>query len=144
MTQSTDPEAERSSVKKPRLEKSHDILTCTVKAPQFSYAHMELVTEDTTKTLDLDNLQVKSYCTAALRQFLGLTGMGMSMDILKVESRECWVRVPRQDLGSFAAAITAWRGTTEGDVSCLLRIKQCSDWLGTMVGSNGQDRLWNS
>ncbi|KAL6849792.1 hypothetical protein ACO1O0_009337 [Amphichorda felina] len=145
MAQSTNPEAGSPSAKKPRLDKSHDILTCTVKAPQFSYAHMQLVTDGTgSNPGTLDELQVKSYCTVALRQFLGITGAAIPLDVLKAEGTECWVRVPREDLGPFAAAMTAWRGTTEDGVQCLLRLKQCSDWLGAMVGSDGQDRLWNS
>lgn len=144
MAQRTPPEGDRSAVKKTRLEKSHDILTCTVKRHQFSYVHMELVTDDPSQPGSLDELQVKSHCTAALRQFLGLTGEGIPLDLLKAEGTECWVRVPREDLGAFAAAITAWRGATEDGVQCLLRVKQCSDWLGAMVGSDGQGRLWNS
>ncbi|RFU79915.1 hypothetical protein TARUN_2311 [Trichoderma arundinaceum] len=144
MDQDANPEAERSIVEKQRLQKSHELLTCTIKAPPFSYTHLELLTDPSDAAVELDNLQAKSYCTAALRQFLGLTGSAISLDILKVEPRECWVRVPRDDLGSFAAALTAWKGTSDGGVQCLLRIKQCSDWLGTMVGSDGQDRLWNN
>ncbi|PHH86505.1 hypothetical protein CDD83_10128 [Cordyceps sp. RAO-2017] len=132
----------RAAAPKAHLESSHDILTCSVKAPLFSYAQLELVSDG--PGVELDNLQVKSYCSAALRQFLGLTGMAISLDILKVDGVECWVRVPRPDLGSFAAAITAWRGTSDGGTHCLLRLKQCSDWLGVMVGADGQDRLWNS
>jgi ribonuclease P/MRP protein subunit POP8 len=144
MAQSSNSELENSFSKNAQLEKSHDILTCTIKAPPFSYAHLELVTEDSTQAINLDELQVKSYCTAALRQFMGLTGAGMPLDILKAQGNQCWVRVERPDLGSFAAAITAWRGTNEDGVHYLLRLVQCSDWLGTMVGSDGQDRLWNS
>lgn len=94
--------------------------------------------------MQLDMLQVKSYCTSALRQFLGLTGVAIPLDILKVDGTHCWVRVPRQDLAPFTAAITAWNGTDEDGTQCLLRVKQASDWLGTMVGTDGQDRLWNS
>ncbi|PFH57227.1 hypothetical protein XA68_15331 [Ophiocordyceps unilateralis] len=126
---------------------TREILTCTIKSPPFSYAHLELATDDDVDDgkpfVALDDLQVRSYCTAALRQFLGLTGVAISIDILKVDQRQCWVRVPRPDLGSFAAAITAWRGVTEGDSHRLLRIKCCSDWLGVMVGVDGQERLWN-
>ncbi|UNI19107.1 Ribonuclease P [Purpureocillium takamizusanense] len=128
---------------KAHLETSHEILSCTIKSPQFSYAQLEVVTNGS-EPVQLDDLQVKSYCTAALRQFLGLTGEAISLDILKVDGAECWLRVPRQDLGSFAAAITAWKGAGEGSVHNALRIKQCSDWLGAMVGSDGQDRLWDS
>ncbi|KAM0247010.1 hypothetical protein ACHAQJ_010010 [Trichoderma viride] len=137
-------DAETSIIQKSRLEKSHELLTCTIKTPPFSYAHLELLTDPSDAAVELDNLQVKSYCTAALSQFLGLAGTAISLDILKVEASGCWVRVPRDDLGSFAAALTAWKGTSDGGVQRLLRIKQCSDWLGMMAGSDGQDQLWNN
>lgn len=141
----TNPDTKRSIAEKSRLSKSHELLTCTIKAPPFSYVHLELLTDPPEATaIQLDNLQVKSYCTAALRQFLGLSGTAISLDILKIEGSECWIRVPRDDLGSFAAALTAWKGTSDAGVECLLRIKQCSDWLGMMAGSDGQDRLWNN
>ncbi|QYT05868.1 hypothetical protein H0G86_012746 [Trichoderma simmonsii] len=144
MSQTTNSEAERSILDKPRLHKSQELLTCIIKTPPFSYVHLELLTNPPDAAVELDNLQVKSYCTAALRQFLGLTGTAIPLDVLKVEGSECWVRVPREDLGSFAAALTAWKGTSDGGIESLLRIKQCSDWLGAMVGSHGQDRLWNN
>lgn len=143
------PGTEPRSTPKQGLESSHEILTCTVKAPPFSYVHLELSTDrgpddDDDGAAELDNLLVRSYCTAALRQFLGLTGLAISVDILKVEGRQCWVRVPRPHLGSFAAAITAWKGTSEGNAHCVLRVRQCADWLGMMVGADGHDVLWNS
>ena len=141
MAQSTQ---EPSILPKEGLSKSHEILTCTIKSPPYAYAHLQLSTSDPTCTPSLDDLQAKSYCTAALRQFLGLTGASISVDLLKVENNECWVRVPRQDLSVFAAAITAWAGASEDGVVRLLRLKQCGDWLGAMVGSDGQDRIWDS
>lgn len=143
MTPSTEKPGDVEAVDRQRLASSREILTCTIKTPPFSYAHLQLVTDDDADGApELDNLQVKSYCTSALRQFLGITGMAISLDILKVDGPDCWLRLSRQDLGPFAASITAWKGTSEGGVQRLLRIKQCSDWLGTMVGSNGQEQLW--
>ncbi|KAF4837742.1 hypothetical protein CGCTS75_v000795 [Colletotrichum tropicale] len=127
-------------------QKSHELLTCTIKTPPFSYAQLELVS-DASRVSDvtpLDNLQVRSYCNSALRQFLGATGSAIPIDILKVEDRECWLRVPRQDLSPFAAAITAWAGVSEQGYRRTLRLKQCSDYLGAMVGANSQDKLWTS
>ncbi|UKZ83584.1 hypothetical protein TrVFT333_011393 [Trichoderma virens FT-333] len=144
MDQDTNPEAEQSILEKTRLQKSHELLTCIIRTPPFSYIHLELLTNPPDAAVELDNLQVKSYCTAALRQFLGLTGTAIPLDVLKVSGSECWIRVPREDLGSFAAALTAWKGTSDGGIESLLRIKQCSDWLGAMVGSNGQEQLWNN
>lgn len=125
-----------------RPDAAHDMLTCTVASPPFSYAHLELVT-DGPGPVELDNLEVRSYCTAALRQFLGLTGEAIAIDILKTQGAECWLRVPRPDLASFAAAITAWKGVSEGGTWRILRIKQCSDWLGFMVGTDGHDSVWD-
>lgn len=65
--------------------------------------------------------------------------MGMPIDILKITGRECWVRVPRQDLGAFAAALTAWVGT--GSASGF-RIYAAGDWLGALVGRYEQRKLW--
>ncbi|TEA19077.1 hypothetical protein C8034_v009964 [Colletotrichum sidae] len=127
-------------------QKSHELLTCTIKAPRFSYAQLELDT-DATKVSDvepLDILQVRSYCNAALRQFLGVTGSAISIDILHVEGGVCWLRVPRPDLSPFAAAITAWPGVSEQGCRRVLRLKQCSDYLGVMVGADGQGKLWSS
>ncbi|PHH80308.1 hypothetical protein CDD82_1836 [Ophiocordyceps australis] len=122
---------------------SYELLTCIIKKPLFSYAHLELLSKSGAPQ-PLDNLQVKAYCSAALRQFLGLTGAAMSMDILAIHGADCWVRVPHDCLASFSAALTAWRGSRENGSHCLLRVKHCSDWLGTMVGAEGQERLWNS
>lgn len=128
--------------------KSYDLLTCTIRTPPFSFVHLELVSADPTnigQNIALDDLQIKSYCTSACRQFLGLTGAAIPIDILKVEGVECWLRVPRQDLGSFSAAVTTWKGTTdEKGTRMVLRVTQCSDWLGMMVGTAEQEKLWGS
>lgn len=92
--------------------------------------------------METDNLEIRSYCTAALQQFLGATGVAIPIDILKVHSNECWLRVPRQDLAAFSSSITAWSGTRGGGEQSMFRIRQCSDWLGSMVGAEGQDTLW--
>jgi ribonuclease P/MRP protein subunit POP8 len=158
--QSTVPRRSQSQRDKLNLDKSYEILTCTVKRPDFSYAHLELVSQqhssvdsehqtqqqqqDSQSLPQLDEIQVKTYCTSALRQFLGLSGSAMPLDILKVDGAECWVRVPREDLSRFSAAMTAWKGVNEGGEHRILRLKQCSDWLGLMVGTQHQDKLWAS
>ena len=115
----------------------------TIKSPPFAYAHMELAT-DGPQDIQLDELMVKSYCTAALKQFLGLTGQAIPIDILKAQGGACWVRVPREDLRSFAAGITAYNGVSEGDTQYILRLKRCSNWLGSLVGADRTDELWKS
>lgn len=124
-----------------KSHKSHELATCTIRAPAFSYAHLEMI-GNSTDVVELDAIQVRTYCTTALTQFLGVSGQAISVDILKVDGAGCWLRIPRDDLGAFAAAITAWQGSREGGTHLTFCIKGCSDWLGTLVGRNGEDQLW--
>ncbi|KAI1853615.1 hypothetical protein JX266_001599 [Neoarthrinium moseri] len=124
-----------------KSHKAQELAACTIRAPPFSYAHLEVL-RDSAQPAELDAIQVRSYCTAALKQFLGISGTAISVDILKVDGAACWLRIPRDDLAAFAAAITAWQGTYEGGLHTTLRVKGCSDWLGTLVGRQGEDEMW--
>ncbi|ETS79592.1 hypothetical protein PFICI_09445 [Pestalotiopsis fici W106-1] len=125
-----------------KSHKAQELATCTIRAPPFSYAHLEAMRKNSLEALELDAIQVRSYCSAALKQFLGVSGQAISIDILKVEGPSCWLRIPRDDLSAFAAAITAWQGTYEGGTHSTLRVRGCSDWLGSLVGSEGAEQLW--
>lgn len=125
---------------KSKFAKSHDIYSTTLKAPSYAYAHLELITANQKSVLD--DLTLRQYLSSALKQFLGLTGMGMPIDILKVSGCESWVRVPRQDLGAFAAALTAWTGSG-GSVSGF-RICAAGDWLGALVERHDQGKIWGA
>lgn len=142
-TQSKGQDGPESTPKPKPNPKSHELLSVTIKSPPFSYAHLEAIRDEPADSAT-DMLQFRSYLSAALTQFLGVTGAAISIDILKVQGNECWVRVPRPDLGAFGAAVTAWSGSQDQGVLTMLRLRQCSDWLGTMVGSDGQDQLWTS
>ncbi|KAI0166828.1 hypothetical protein GGR52DRAFT_574792 [Hypoxylon sp. FL1284] len=124
-----------------KAKKSRELVTATIKAPPFSYAHLEVFSASANPG-ELDAIQVRSYCTSALKQFLGTTGEGVPIDILKVEGKDCWLRVPHDDLAAFSAAITAWQGSLQDGIHSSLRIRGCSDWLGALVGREGQDKLW--
>ncbi|KAI1745821.1 hypothetical protein F4680DRAFT_442096 [Xylaria scruposa] len=128
----------------PKAKKSYELAKSVIKAPPYSYAHLELfnAAEPAAKMEELDALQAKSYCTAALKQFLGVTGMAIPLDVLKVEGQSCWLRLPRDDLGAFAAAITAWQGTNQDGISSTFRLRGCSDWLGALVGQRDEQKLW--
>lgn len=126
-----------------KSHKSHSLSTTTLRSPPFAYAHLELIT-DISGVVQLDDLQVRSYITAALRQFLGDHGAAVATDILKVDGRECWLRLPRQDLSLFSAAITAFPGTSMGGGRAVLRLLACGDWLGSLVGRADEKRLWSS
>ena len=125
-----------------KAPKSAEIRSHPVR-PQSSYAHLELVSPSAAAPT-LDALQAHSYCLAALTRFLGDTGAAVTVDVLKVERNRCWVRVPSEDLSALAAAVTAWSGTKDGGMDVVFKLLGCSDWLGCLVGGEGQEDLWTS
>ncbi|KAK3686015.1 hypothetical protein B0T22DRAFT_467075 [Podospora appendiculata] len=149
-TQSSTPSQQTQKQKQIR---AHDLQTTTIKTPPFAYAHLKAQYHPPpTKSNPpiLDALQVRSYLTSALRQFLGDTGAGVAVDILQVSSGEGegWVRVPRGDLGAFAGAVTAFAGMPlrdDGGTVMVLRLGACGDWLGSLLGRGEEERrLWGA
>ena len=82
---------------------------------------------------------------AALTQFLGLSGSAISVDILKVEGREAWIRLPREDLSPVVAAVGGWVGESDdnriGRVGW--KVKSSGNWLSTLVGENEVEKIWS-
>jgi len=128
--------------KQQKSSKGHEITTRTIKTPYFSYAYLELISDSPIQS-NLDDLTVRSYLTFALTRFLGLAGSSISIDILKVEARECWIRVPREDLSPVMAAVGGWVGGNEADGQVAWTIKASGNWLSTLVGNNGVDKIWD-
>lgn len=83
----------------------------------------------------MDILTARTYLTAALQQFLGMTGTAIPIDFLKVEGREVWVRVPREDGAAVVEAVSGW----VGGESVGWRVKGKGDWLGTVVAGTGKE-----
>lgn len=125
----------------PKSTKGHQITTKSIKTPPFSYARLELISESTTD-IQLDNLTVRSYIMAALTQFLGLSGSAISVDILKVDGTEAWIRVPREDLSPVVAAVGGWVGGSEEE-RVGWRVRGSGNWLGSLVGEKGVEKIWS-
>lgn len=111
----------------------------------------------------LDALSARTYLSAALSQFLGLTGTAIPIDILKIENelpdmnaqstsmaqsdnpKKCdtvWVRVPRGDAAAVVAALSSWVGGSSGGssaVSVAWRICAKGNFLGALVAGSGRD-----
>jgi ribonuclease P/MRP protein subunit POP8 len=137
------PDAAGPKRKLPKATKSLEITSRTIKTPAFSYACLELVSDPPTR-VPLDNLTVRSYLTSALTQFLGLTGSAISIDILKVEPKECWIRVPREDLSAVIAAVGGWIGRGENGVQVGWRVRANGNWLGSLVGARSAEKVWTA
>mgnify|MGYP001160458568 CR=1 FL=1 len=131
-----------------KTSKTRVLTTATLSHPPFSYAHLAVTQlpndeKQQQPELELDALQVKSYLTSALRQFLGATGAAIPVDILLVKGQDAWVRVPREDLAAFAAAVTAFPGTSsDSGGTLLLQIKACGDWLGALIARASEGDIW--
>jgi ribonuclease P/MRP protein subunit POP8 len=140
--QRPEPESETKPKQKSTHHRGHEITTRTIKAPYFSYICLELVS-DTGAGINLDEITVRSYITAALTQFLGLTGSSISVDIMKVQGKECWIRVPREDLSPVIAAVGGWVGGNEADGSAGWKVNASGNWLSALVAERGVERLWD-
>jgi ribonuclease P/MRP protein subunit POP8 len=127
---------------KQKYSRGHEITSLTIKTPPFSYACLELQTASTSPSPSfLDALTIRAHLTSALTQFLGLSGSAISVDILKIEGRECWVRVPRGDLAVFVAAVGGWVGSGEGG-SVGWRVRGKGNWLGGLVSRRREEGVW--
>lgn len=113
----------------------------TITSPPFSFVCLELVPDAGAGT-NLDELTVRTYITSALTQFLGLTGSSISVDILKVQGKECWIRVPREDLSPVVAAAGGWVGGTEAEGRVGWKVKASGNWLSVLVAEREAANLW--
>jgi len=109
------------------------------KAP-FSYFHLSLrpLVATSQAPLDLDEISARAYLTLALQQYLGLSGTAISVDILKVEGRDVWIRAPSEDEVAVTASLSQWIGSKD----LAWRIQQRGAWLGALVGNTNAQKLW--
>lgn len=116
----------------------------TVRTPPYTYLHLSLLSSSSLPTCPpLDALTAHKYLNSALRQFLGITGTAIPIDILKVEARDVWIRVPREDGGAVVAALGSWVGSGDGG-SVSWRVKGRGEWLGAVLGREGVGRVWGA
>ncbi|KAI9799714.1 MAG: hypothetical protein M1825_004449 [Sarcosagium campestre] len=115
----------------------------TIRNPPWSYLHLELISTAPSSPA-LDELTTRTNLTAALSQFLGLTGTAIPIDILKVEEQRCWVRVPTADLPAVVAAVGGWTGRAEGAAEVGWRVVDKGKWLGELLGARAEQLVWKS
>ena len=124
---------------KPRHSDASVTTTFTLRNPPYSYFHLSLQSLTPQRLQPLDEITARSYLTTALQQYLGLTGIAVPIDILKVEGRSVWIRVPRDDEAGVAAAVSQWVSSKGVN----FRIEARGSWLGGVLAKGGKDsRLW--
>lgn len=110
----------------------------TIRHLPWTYFHLSLISPEITSQCtdaEVDILTARTYLTSALQQFLGITGTAIPVDFLKVEGRNIWIRVPRDDSAVIVSALSGWIGRE----SVAWRIKGKSEWLGSLVAGDGSD-----
>ena len=117
----------------------HTTFTTTIRSLPYTYMHLSLLSpatlaKPTASVPEVDILTVRTHLTSALNQFLGITGTAIAADILKVESRDCWIRVPHEDGQAVLQAVTAWTGD-----GVAWRIRGSGGWLDGVVRGTGRE-----
>ena len=120
----------------------------TLRHPPYTYMHLSLVKLPTSNSLrqsanvaTVDPITAISYLNSALQAYLGLTGTAISIDILKTEGMNVWVRVPFEDASAVIASASQWSGTRDG-VGLQLRVKASGTWLGGLIATANDEKLW--
>ncbi|KAF2491716.1 hypothetical protein BU16DRAFT_492921, partial [Lophium mytilinum] len=109
----TDPPSKNPKRSSQNPKVSHLLHASTLRNPRWTYFHLAFVptTPDPPGVgADLDPLTARTHLTTPLAQFLGTHGASISIDILKIEGREVWVRVPAEDGKIVGAGLAGWVG----------------------------------
>ena len=128
----------------PRTKPQRILLQSTIRDVPFYYLHLTLLTasiagaapsiDEAAGPPPIDEITVRTHLTTALRQFLGLTGTAIPVDILRCAGRDAWVRVPAQDAAAAVEALSGWVGS-----EAAWRVRRSGSWLGGLVLGDGVD-----
>ncbi|KAJ5619039.1 hypothetical protein N7510_003023 [Penicillium lagena] len=159
----TNPPATKTTKRKASDASKPKVTHFTSRNPPWTYLKLRLIPQPGSSPQPLDALSARTYLSAALSQFLGLTGTAIPIDILKIENelldsnaqptstaqsknvKRCdtvWVRVPREDAAAVVAALSSWVGGSNGGssaVSVAWRICAKGNFLGALVAGSGRD-----
>ncbi|EGD87829.1 hypothetical protein A7C99_1892 [Trichophyton rubrum] len=143
-----------SNKRKRKSGSAETLVTLTSRKPQWAYLHLELVSASdsiakaSSTSMAPDPLTAKTYLTAALSQYLGLSGTAIPVDILKLGSRlgqpdgkSVWIRVPYEDAAAVTAAMSSWIGADSGSGSSNVawRVVSRRSHLGALIGGSGKE-----
>jgi ribonuclease P/MRP protein subunit POP8 len=114
--------------------------TFTLRNPTWSYIRLQQF-QPPKNSNALDALTAHIQITAALHQFLGVHGVAVPVDVLKLEESEVWIRVPAVDRSALVAAVGGWVGKAgEG-----WRVMGWSSWsAGAEGGKDGGRELFGN
>jgi len=115
----------------------------SLRGGQWTYFHLSLYcSPPSLEASTLDAITARTHLTSALRQFLGLHGQAIPVDLMKIEGQDVWVRVPMEDASAVQAAVSGWTGGDakfEGGRTVGWRVKGRDEWVGRLGCGDGQD-----
>ena len=113
--------------------------------PLHTYLHLTLISTPAItlspnsshhdRLSEVDVLTARSCLSSALQQYLGLAGAAITVDVLKVEGRDCWIRVPIEDKLATVGALGQWTSNKDGGVAW--RIRHEGEWWGMVAAGDG-------
>lgn len=122
--------------------------SATLRHPPYTYIRLSLVAlssqsnpRQQTRKIDFDEITARTFLNSALQAYLGLTGSAISLDILKLDGLEVWIRTPYEDGSAVIASVSQWQGSANG-TSVQLRVKGSGTWLGGLLKHESEGKLW--
>ncbi|KXL50684.1 hypothetical protein M433DRAFT_150757 [Acidomyces richmondensis BFW] len=125
----TASDADHRKKRKRTPKKNFIISRTTIRNPPWAYIHLQHLKPtsahvSSAQPSPLDAVTAHLHLKAALSRFLGLHGEAISIDILKLQGNDVWIRVPAGDKNILIAAVGGWvSGKGEG-----WRVKGTSSW----------------
>jgi ribonuclease P/MRP protein subunit POP8 len=110
---SSSPRKSKPTKPKPKSQ-PHILHQSTFRRPSHVILHLTLLSPSNPSSQPLDPIHVSQLITSALTSYLGLTGAAILVDILKIEGRDVWVRVPEKDGRGVRAGLAGWIGSFGG------------------------------
>ncbi|KAL7274509.1 hypothetical protein RUND412_002591 [Rhizina undulata] len=129
----------------PKQAITTSIQQTVLKNPDWSYAHLKMIYDQHSRTAPSyhpDIITWRTTLTAALTQFLGITGSAIQVDILHLERDEAWLRVPLRDLINFTTATSGFVGASE-DGCVGFQTLGAGKFLMGLVGRATEEDIWS-
>ena len=113
----------------------------TISNLPFTYFHLRLRQSNPLIPKEpVDIITARTHLTSALQQYLGLTGTAIPIDFLKVEGRDVWIRLPREDGSAVQGALSQWMAR-DGNVSW--QVKGKGESISALKAGDGRELFEN-
>ncbi|KAI5788363.1 hypothetical protein EDC01DRAFT_162417 [Geopyxis carbonaria] len=129
--------------------KPRPIERVTIRNHDWSYAHLQMIydppytpAESSGAEWPPDILTWRTSLTSALKQFLGVTGTAIHIDILHLDKDEAWLRIPRVHMEKFGTAVSGYVGTSEGR-TVGFRTVSIGEFLHGILGRQAEKSVWD-